>query len=156
MVDIEKLKKRRNVGGLIKALKDEDLDIRRGAALALSKIKDVDALPALIAALESGSESVSAAAAWALGNIRSLDAGAALSRFIKRTAEGKARDQAEIACRRINVIGLEAHRNDPRFKATWTALKEAGYDCPKLCFDCGMKIPVAEAIFCPGCGARLD
>jgi 3',5'-cyclic AMP phosphodiesterase CpdA len=57
------------VDALIAALKDEDSDVRKQAAVALGKFRDEAAVPALIAALNDEDSGVRKQAAKALGNI---------------------------------------------------------------------------------------
>ena len=67
--NIEKLKKRRDVEGLIRALKDSDEGVRREAAKALGEIGDSRAVEPLIEALKDRNEDVQKNAAYALGEI---------------------------------------------------------------------------------------
>lgn len=67
--DIKKLKARKNVKGLIKALKDKDEDVRRDSAEALGKIRDKRAVEPLIEALKDKDEGVRKDSAEALGKI---------------------------------------------------------------------------------------
>ena len=67
--NIEKLKERRDVEGLIRALKDSDWGVRWRAAEALGKIGDRRAVEPLIEALEDIYEDVRREAAKALGEI---------------------------------------------------------------------------------------
>ncbi|HUV79436.1 MAG TPA: HEAT repeat domain-containing protein [Candidatus Bathyarchaeia archaeon] len=50
--NVERMKGRKDVRGLIKALKDEDLHVRSRAARALGEIKDARAVEPLIQALK--------------------------------------------------------------------------------------------------------
>lgn len=68
--DVNKLYGRRDVGGLIKALKYEDEQIRRAAAEALGKIHDRKAVRPLIEALKDDDWNVRMLSAWSLGQIR--------------------------------------------------------------------------------------
>jgi len=67
--DIEKMKQKRNIRGLVKALKHFNADIRCEAAKALRTIGDVRAVDPLIAALQDKSAYVRCDAAGALGAI---------------------------------------------------------------------------------------
>lgn len=71
--NIERMKKRKNVRGLIKALKHEDNKIRLGATGALGEIEDPAAVAPLIQLLKSESPGsrVQKHAVWALGRIGS-------------------------------------------------------------------------------------
>jgi hypothetical protein len=69
MVDIDELKSRRDVGGLIDALVDSDSDVRERAAKALGKIGDTRAVEPLITALGDEGEIVRWNTAQALGEI---------------------------------------------------------------------------------------
>ena len=67
--DIEKMKKRKDVDGLIKALKNKDIYVRSNAAEALGKIDDKQAVEPLIQALKDADDLVRSNVAWALGKI---------------------------------------------------------------------------------------
>ena len=56
--NVEKLKERRNIKGLIKALKDEDKNVRREAASALGKIGDKRVVELLMEALKDEDKNV--------------------------------------------------------------------------------------------------
>jgi HEAT repeat protein len=77
------LEKNRDVEGLIKALKDEDLVVRRGAASALGKIRDARAVEPLIQALKDKDSSVRWGAAVALGRIGDARATEPLNQALK-------------------------------------------------------------------------
>jgi HEAT repeat protein len=68
--DIEKLKEKKDVAGLIKALSHKDAEVRQEAAEALGEIKDKRAIEPLIATLADEEEYVRGEAASALGVIR--------------------------------------------------------------------------------------
>ena len=69
--NVEKMKARRNVNGLIKALGyKKDWEVRWDAARALGEIKDPRAVEPLSAALKDENEYVRKAAAYALGEIK--------------------------------------------------------------------------------------
>lgn len=68
--DVDKLYRRRNVRGLIKALKYDDEQIRRASAEALGKIRDRKATQPLIEALKDDDCNVRMWSAWSLGQIR--------------------------------------------------------------------------------------
>jgi len=67
--DINGMKKKGNVKGLIKALGDKNEDVRMSAAEALGEIGDASAVEPLIAALGDEHKDVREAAAEALGKI---------------------------------------------------------------------------------------
>jgi HEAT repeat protein len=69
--NIEKMKAKRDVEGLTKALKDKDWSVRREAAAALGEIRDTKAVDPLIQALkyEKKSPRLVTTAAWALSKI---------------------------------------------------------------------------------------
>ena len=67
--NIEKMEAKRDVSGLIQALRHDDVNIRINAALALGKIKRARAVAPLIETLRDADEDVRWAAAWALGEI---------------------------------------------------------------------------------------
>ena len=67
--DLEKLKKEKDVEGLINLLRDEDDDIRSEVALNLGEIGDTRAVEPLIQALNDKSLEVRLSAALSLGDI---------------------------------------------------------------------------------------
>ena len=67
--NIEKMEKKGNVDGLIKALKNGDFVIRESAAFSLGKLKDQKAVEPLILALKDDKGRVKKYAASALGRI---------------------------------------------------------------------------------------
>jgi HEAT repeat protein len=67
--NVNRLRQRRDVAGLIAALTDPDDEIRRFVARALGEIKDARAVDPLIAALQDPVHSVRETAAYALGTI---------------------------------------------------------------------------------------
>jgi HEAT repeat protein len=64
--DIEKLKSKRNVKGLAKALRDDDPAIRAQASAAIGELQDLDAVPQVLDAIEGQDEEVMAAGTDAL------------------------------------------------------------------------------------------
>ena len=80
-MDVEKMKSKRDVEGLIKALKSKNLNVREKAAEALGMIKDARAVIPLIDALND--ESVRGSAAYALGKIGDSRAVAPLIQALK-------------------------------------------------------------------------
>jgi len=65
--DVDRLEARKDVKGLIRALRNKDRDIREAAAWALGELKDRRAVGPLISLLERDKESGNAA--WALGQL---------------------------------------------------------------------------------------
>jgi len=112
--NIERLKARWDVDGLIKALNHRDYRIRKKAAEALGEMKAKEAVDALIKTLKDENPEVRKAAAYALGRIRD-----------------------ERAVRPL-VEALKDESLDVRFEAA-KALKEIGYkrivELPKLVSD---------------------
>jgi HEAT repeat protein len=72
--NVEKMEKKRNVEGLIKALEHKDPNVRKAAAKALGRIGDKRAVEPLIKALSDSDWEVRAAAAKALGKLGDLRA----------------------------------------------------------------------------------
>jgi len=68
--NIRKLKARKNIKGLIEALKDKDEGVRRGAAMALGEIKDARAVEPLIKLLKDKNSFTREAAEEALEKIK--------------------------------------------------------------------------------------
>jgi HEAT repeat protein len=66
---VEKLEEKKDVEGLINALKDKNWLVRKDAAVALGEIGDERAVEPLIQALKDESEWVPEKAAFALGKI---------------------------------------------------------------------------------------
>lgn len=67
--NIEELVEKKDVEGLIKALKDKDIDVREWAGRALGKIGDGKAVEPLIQALKDENKHIRRTAAEALGDI---------------------------------------------------------------------------------------
>jgi len=67
--NIEKMRTRQDVEGLIKALKHKDFEVRKNATDALGEIGDVRAIEPLIQALKDKGRGVQKYAAKALGEI---------------------------------------------------------------------------------------
>ena len=68
--NIEKMKAKKDVGGLIKALKDKDGGVRVSAAEALGKIGYAGAIESLVQVLNDEERDVRSEAAEALGKIK--------------------------------------------------------------------------------------
>ncbi len=68
--NVDKLKEKGDVRGLIKALKHKDVSIRRNAAKALGDLKASDAIDALIKALSDEDVGVRIEVARALGKLK--------------------------------------------------------------------------------------
>ncbi|HJL20137.1 MAG TPA: HEAT repeat domain-containing protein [Sandaracinaceae bacterium LLY-WYZ-13_1] len=90
----------RDFDSLMGRLADENVEVRRRAALAIGSLRVADAVPALSAML-SGDESrmVRQAAAWALGRIGSADARAALNAQQELEDSSLVRDAIVVALR---------------------------------------------------------
>jgi HEAT repeat protein len=86
--DIAKLKEKKNLYGLINALKDPDADIRSQVAEGLGELNDEAATDALIEALNDDHWSVRRNAAWALGEVSSARAVLYLIGAFRKTWEG--------------------------------------------------------------------
>ncbi|MGA7076414.1 MAG: HEAT repeat domain-containing protein [Halobacteriota archaeon] len=67
--DVDKLRARNDVDGLIKALDDTSAEVRIKAAYALGKIGDSRAVEPLIRALDDAAPEVRTGATYALGEI---------------------------------------------------------------------------------------
>jgi HEAT repeat protein len=67
--NVEKMEKKRDEEGLIKALRYKDPWVRRAAVKALGKIGDPRAIEPLITALKDENRDVREEAAWALGEL---------------------------------------------------------------------------------------
>lgn len=67
--NVEKLKEKRNVKGLIRALSHDDVSVRQGASQALGQIGDTQAVEPLIGAASDGDARVRVTVAKALGQI---------------------------------------------------------------------------------------
>ncbi len=91
-------------GPLIAALKSPDLDVCKGAAVALGKMKEKSALEALIPLLKNEDTEVRALAAEALGKIGSTLAVEPLIEMLKDQSNG-VRKKAIVALGRINDSG---------------------------------------------------
>ena len=97
--DIEKLKARRDVKGLIKALGyPDDYRVRAAAAWALAEIGDTLAIGPLIGALEDGNEFVRLWCIYALGRLKD-------TRAINPLIEKLGDKNEEVRLRTISVLG---------------------------------------------------
>lgn len=96
---VDKLKRKRDTDGLVKALKHKDVFVRRAAAEALGTLRDPQGVEPLIAALRDGDIAVREAAATSLGRIRDGRAIQPLARLLNDEHAGGERllDNAEIA-----------------------------------------------------------
>jgi HEAT repeat protein len=100
--DVDKLRDRRDVEGLIKALSHQkQADVRRKAAEALGRIGDTAGVPALIEALDDTDKGVRLIAAYWLGNIGHPTAVPALMEALVDTSRG-VRTYAAVA---LGMIG---------------------------------------------------
>jgi HEAT repeat protein len=103
--NVEKLKAKRDIPGLVKALDyQKDPQVRQDAALALGTIGDPQAVAALLAALKQGDEPTREAATRALGQAGAARAVEPLIAALSDPAP---------SVRRAAVAGL-AHLSDPR------------------------------------------
>lgn len=81
--NVEKLLEKENIGGLLKALEYKDDKVRRDAAAALGKLRDIFAVTPLINVLKDETWGVRKSAAEALGNIGSMKAVRPLLELLK-------------------------------------------------------------------------
>lgn len=89
--------KRENVSSLIQKLKDKNPKVRKKAAQALGKIKDVRAVEPLIAALKDENPEVRLWTVSALGNIRDARAVEPLIAAVKKDKDGFVQMEAALA-----------------------------------------------------------
>lgn len=82
--NVTKLQRKKDTGGLIKALRNDDNEIRRSAAQALGGLKDPGAAEALAGALEDADAQVRQRALWALDCIGGPKAAEAFVRVLAR------------------------------------------------------------------------
>jgi len=109
--DIEKMKQKRNIRGLVKALKHFNADIRCEAAKALGAIGDTRAVDPLIAALQDKSAYVRCDAAGALGAIGDARAVEPLSAALQDTETALNTSVCTEAAKALGTIG-DAHAVD--------------------------------------------
>lgn len=81
--EVKKMKAKKDIEGLIKALKNKDGDVRKEAAEALGKMRGARAVERLIQALEDGDKYVRGEAAEALAKIGGKRAAEALAQVRK-------------------------------------------------------------------------
>lgn len=86
--NIEKMKNKKDIKGLEKALKNKDVSIRVKAARALGEIGDDSVVDVLIRSLEDDSIDVKRSVVWALGKIGSTKAINALVDVLKNEEAG--------------------------------------------------------------------
>lgn len=98
--NVEKMKAKKDIDGLIKSLKHKDEIVRRCAAIALGEIKDKLAVAPLIEALKDEDEWVRINAAEALGNIRDERAAEPLTGALEDASE----DVQKVAKRALSKI----------------------------------------------------
>jgi len=119
--NVEKMKGKRDIVGLIKRLSNKDTQVRQAAAQALGVIKDAKAVEPLIEALKDESCSVREEAAKALGKIKDSSAVVPLTHALK-DEDSHVRRSAAHALEKIHP-----HRTDekalPRLKEGPTASK---------------------------------
>lgn len=105
--DVDTMKAHKDTAGLIRALSDQDKDIRREAAYALAEVKDASAGPALMRALQDEAGPVRAGAAWALGEINEVRA---IPLLVSASMDDDmfVRLQADAALMKIRAGGFQA------------------------------------------------
>jgi len=102
--DIEKMEKRKDVRGLIGALKNDDNDIRRTAVIALGNLRDAVAVEPLIRMLQDGDWGIRYRAAMALGEIGDV-------RAVEPLVEALKDEDAEV---RMHALKALRRIGDPR------------------------------------------
>ena len=125
--NVEKMKARRDVNGLIKALSYKNGDVHRAAIQALKEI-GAPAVTPLIAALKDEKSYVRAAAAWALGEIKDPRAVEPLIAAL-RDGDGFMRGTAIPALGEIGAPAVEpliAALQDKNKEVRWTAAQVLG------------------------------
>jgi len=133
--DIDALLAKRDVEGLIKALKyKRDSEVRKGAAVALGAIGDARVLEPLIQALKDESWWVRLEAASALGELADSRAVEPLSILAMKDEDPHVRDTAVRALGKIGdekgLVALTQALKDEDDSVRWTAacaLDETGY-----------------------------
>ena len=123
--NIERLKARWDIDGLIKALNHRDYRIRKKAAEALGEMKAKEAVDALIKTLKDENSEVRKAAAYALGRIgderaikplvealkdESLDVRFEAAKALKEIGYEKAAELPNIVSNALNISRDEAFR----------------------------------------------
>lgn len=118
--DVNELKAKRNVKGLIKALRyRKSVHIRETAAKILGEIKDIEAVRPLIRKLKDSESAVRVAAAWALGTIEDTRAVQPLIMALS-DSDSNLRREAASALGRI--------QNDQAIEPLVTALRDSDSD----------------------------
>jgi HEAT repeat protein len=130
--NVEKLKAKWDVEGLIEALNNGDYRIRKKAAEALGEMKAKEAVDALIKTLKDGNSEVRKAAAYALGKIgderaikplvealkdESLDVRFEAAKSLKEIGYKKAAELPKLVSEALNVSKDEAFRILENIKA---------------------------------------
>ena len=134
--NIEKMKEKKNVKGLIKALKHKDSDIRKGAADALGEIGDARVVKPLIKALQDSDMFVYLKAAEALGKIG--DARAVESLIV--SLQNRSKYGVEEALEALGKIGT------PAVEPLIAALQDSNKDIRRYAADALGKIGDARAV----------
>ena len=94
----------RSIGALIRALADEDCDVRQGAASALGATGDYRAVKALVELLEEDDEEdVREEVVWSLGRIRNAKA----IQLLRQAASDKSAHVRRAAAEALASIGAE-------------------------------------------------
>jgi len=119
------------IRGLIEALSDSDVEVRRSAAHALASTEDSAAVGALMEALRRDSDAeVRKTCAWALGQLEDSRAVAALVEALKTDKDEEVRHQAAWALGQIEspaaIDGLGAALNDASQEVRKTAVWALG------------------------------
>lgn len=144
---------------LIHSLKDQQPEVRRGAASALGKIGNVEAVEPLINALQDNSEEVRATTAQALGLIGDLRGGEALllaledeaDRVRHRAAEALGQLQFDEAIPHL-IEALGDRSRDVQYGASnaLIAFNEKGVDCLVVAIESENQMVQANAAYILG------
>jgi HEAT repeat protein len=116
--DVKKMLARKDVGGLIKALRYKDSQIRQKAAHALGDIRDKKACEALLLALDDEDSYVCALSVEALGYLKDSRAVDPLVRILQRNTIDTTSKNASLAIKRIGdpppnsiLVDLLSHKS---------------------------------------------
>ena len=104
--DVKRLRERRNIEGLVKALSHKEWTVRSEAAEALGELGDQRAVPALIGALEDKYWGVCRNAIKALAMFKDPDSVTSLLRVLQDPSSGRGK--------RSNVAAVLEQTKDPR------------------------------------------
>ena len=105
--NVEKMEKKNDVNGLIKALKHKDKNVRMGAAKALGKIGDARAVEPLIEALKDQDSFVRRTVAEALGDMHDARVIEPLIEALKDMNDKDVQNEAERALGKIGEPAVE-------------------------------------------------